>query len=211
MSKTAAVTGVAAAFLNPLFATLKFEVQGGEHHEALVRSGKPFIYALWHGRLLPLSYYHRNRGIATLISKSADGDYLAAFLRGWGFHPVRGSSSRGGMEAVRQLVRLARTGRPLAITPDGPRGPMQKMKPGVLVTAQLAGIPILPLSGTADRAWWPGKWDRFLIPRPFARVKVRYERPMHIARGATPVELEQNGLELENLLNRMTAELDASV
>ena len=206
-----ALVAVARAALTPFFATLRFEVQGAQHHDALVQAGQPFIYALWHGRLLPLSYYHRQRGIATLISQSKDGDYLAAFLKSWGYDPVRGSSSRGGMEAVRQLVRMARAGKTLSITPDGPRGPMQKLKPGVLVTAQLAGIPILPMSGTADRAWWPGKWDRFLVPKPFATVKVRYEAPIQIPRTASEAEVQRYGKELEELLNRMTSELDASV
>lgn len=206
-----ALVSIARVALNPLFSTLRFEVQGAEHHEALVRAGQPFIYALWHGRLLPLCYYHRNRGIVALISASKDGDYLADFLSSWGFNPVRGSSSRGGREALRQLVRLARAGNSLAITPDGPRGPMQKLKPGVLVTAQLAGVPILPLSGATDRGWWPGKWDRFLVPKPFARIKVRYEAPMRVPRDASESDLQHYADELEKQLNRMTAELDASL
>ena len=199
---------VAAGALNPLFRSLRYQVEGAEHHESAIAQG-PCIFALWHGRLLPLSYHHRHQNIATLISKSGDGDYLSGFLERWGYVPVRGSSSRGGMEAVRNLVRAARSGHSLAITPDGPRGPMQKLKPGVLVTAQLAGIPILPLTGTADRGWWPGQWDRFLVPKPFARVRMRYAAPMRIPRSASETDLARYGQQLEELLNAMTAELDA--
>ena len=208
MNQRKLVAGVATALLNPLFATLRYKVEGVEH-EQRARATGPCIYALWHGRLLPLSYYHRGQNVATLISRSADGDYLACFLEHWGFVPVRGSSSRGGMEAVRQLVRMARKGHSIAITPDGPRGPMQELKPGILLTAQLAGLPIVPATVGASSAWWPGKWDRFLIPRPFAEMRVRYGAPMRVPRGATEPDLEKLRVELQDRLNIMTAEVDA--
>ena len=211
MTRAGAASRLAAALLEPMFATVSYEVEGTEHLNELKASGQPFIYALWHGRLLPLGYLHRGEGMVSLISRSQDGDYLAEFLNRWGFEPLRGSSSRGGSEATRQIVRELRRGRKLAITPDGPRGPMQKMKPGVLVIAQLAQVPILPVSAAVSRAWAPGKWDRFLIPKPFARVLVRYGPPVRVPRDATSAELEQKRQDLESVLNRMTAELDAAV
>ena len=108
------------------------------------------------------------------------------------------------------MVRQLRRGHSLAITPDGPRGPMQKLKPGVLVAAQLAGVPVIPATSTADRGWWPGKWDRFLIPKPFASVRVRYAEPYFIPRNASDAEIEQHALNVEQILNQMTAELDAA-
>lgn len=209
--KFGAVASVSTGLLNTLLATVRFEVDGEQHYQALRESGKPFIYALWHGRLLPLSYYHRHQQIGTLISRSADGEYIARIVEKWGFLPARGSSSRGGMEGLRQLVRLAREGHCLAITPDGPRGPMQQLKPGLLVAAQLAGVPILPITGSSARAWWPGKWDRFLIPKPFSTVRIRYGPPQAIARDAGEAQLERQRQELEATLNRMTAELDREV
>jgi lysophospholipid acyltransferase (LPLAT)-like uncharacterized protein len=208
MSKGDLVATLGAGALNPLFASLRYEIENGEYYKQAIAEG-PIIYALWHGRLLPMAYHHRNQGVATLISRSADGDYLAAFLERWGYVPVRGSSSRGGMEAVRQLVRVARSGHSLAITPDGPRGPMQQLKPGIIVTAQLSGLPILPVSGTANRGWWPGKWDRFLIPKPFATMRMRYGPPVRIPRDASEADIEKYRAELEATLNRLTAEVDA--
>jgi lysophospholipid acyltransferase (LPLAT)-like uncharacterized protein len=209
--KYAAVSLLSSAALSSLFATVNFEVEDEHHLKALQRSGKPFIFALWHGRLLPLSFRHRNQDIVTLISRSADGEYLARILERWGFLPARGSSSRGGMEGLRQLVREARHGHSLAVTPDGPRGPMQQLKPGVLVAAQLSGLPILPLTASSPRAWWPGKWDRFLVPKPFSTVHVRYAAPVRVARYAGEADLERLRGELEGTLNTMTAELDRRV
>jgi lysophospholipid acyltransferase (LPLAT)-like uncharacterized protein len=209
--KYAAAVGVAGVVLDSLFRTVRYDVKGAHHHEQFTKNGRPVIFALWHGRLLPLGFLHRAQGIVTLISQSADGEYLARLLAHWGFENVRGSSSRGGTDALRELVRRLRAGRSLAITPDGPRGPMQKMKPGVLVAAQLSGVPIIPTTSTATAGWWPGRWDRFLIPRPFATVRVSYGEPYVVPRDADDQEIQRQTTELENRLNEMTAELDRSV
>ena len=209
--KQAAVAGVAGVILDGLFRTLRYDIEGAHHFEQFTRQGEPVIFALWHGRLMPLAYLHRGQGVVTLISASADGDYLTRLMAHWGFTSVRGSSSRGGQKALRALVQQARSGRSLAITPDGPRGPMQQLKPGVLVAAQLSGVPIIPTTATARSGWWPGRWDRFLIPRPFTTVRVRYAAPVFVLRNAEQQQLADQASELEQQLNRMTAELDASV
>ena len=206
--KYAVVGAGGGTVLDALFGTLTYDVQGAEHHTRYTRAGQPVIYAIWHGRLLPPAYLHRGEGVVTLISRSADGEYLARLLGHWGFENVRGSSSRGGSEALRELVRHCRRGRSLAITPDGPRGPMQKLKIGVLSAAQLSGAPIIPATSVANRGWWPGKWDRFLIPKPFARVRVRYGEPMVVPRSANAAELEKLRERLEQQLNRMTEQVD---
>lgn len=197
--------------LDPLLATTRFQVSGAEHPEALRRAGQPFIYVLWHGRLLPLTYYHRGRDIVTIISRSRDGEHIARVVERWGYEVIRGSSSRGGTDALRQLVRRIRAGHDLAITPDGPRGPRQKMKPGALLAAQLSGAPIVPLSGGCDRAWWFEGWDRFLVPKPFATVRLAYGKPHVIPRDADDAELERRGAALEETLDRLTEEVDAGV
>ncbi|MGH7462469.1 MAG: lysophospholipid acyltransferase family protein [Longimicrobiales bacterium] len=211
MLKQRAAAGVAGALVDGLFRTVRYEIEGAHHHRQFTSKGKPVIFALWHGRLLPLAYLHRGQGVVTLISRSADGEYLARLLSHWGFDNVRGSSSRGGTEALRELVRRLRTGRSLAITPDGPRGPTQSMKPGVLVAARLAGVPIIPTTSAATAGWWPGRWDRFLIPKPFATVHVRYAEPYMIPRTADEGEILHRTTELEQILNGLTSELDRSV
>ena len=207
--KVRAAVGTAGSLLDAIFATVRFDSEGDEHYRTFTNVGKPVIYVLWHGRLLPLGYRHRNQGVVALISRSKDGAYLTGALERWGFNSVRGSSSRGGMEALRGLVRETRKGHSLAITPDGPRGPRQKMKPGVLVAAQLSGLPIIPVSATADSGWWPERWDRFLVPKPFAHVRIRYAPAHWVPRDAGEADLERIGGELEEQLNRMTTELDA--
>jgi lysophospholipid acyltransferase (LPLAT)-like uncharacterized protein len=169
------------------------------------------IYAVWHGRLLPPAFLHRGQDVVTLISRSADGEYLARLLSHWGYESVRGSSSRGGSEALRELVKYGRKGRSLAITPDGPRGPKQELKGGILSAAQLSGVPIIPTSSTASRGWWPGRWDRFLIPKPFAKVRVQYAAPVIVPRDANEAQLEILRKEIEETLNRMTETLDREV
>lgn len=196
------------ALLGALMATVRFEVRGGHHLEPFRRRGDPVIYTLWHGRLLPLTYFHRGRGIMAIISRSEDGEYISRVVEGWGYHTVRGSTSRGGSSALRGLVKAARAGHSLAITPDGPRGPRQELQPGVITAAQLTGLPIIPLAGGCTRAWWPGSWDRFCVPKPFARVTVQYGTPRYVDRNASTAELDRHARELEAELNAMIAELD---
>lgn len=194
--------------LDALMATVRFSVAHGERYDRYVRRGEPVIFAVWHGRLLPLTYYHRHRDITAIISQSEDGEYIARVVEGWGYATVRGSTSRGGGAALRGLVKAARSGRSLAITPDGPRGPRQRLQPGVITAAQMTGLPIIPLAGGASRAWWPGSWDRFCIPKPFARVRVLYGEPRYVARDATAAELRRHAEELEAEMNAMIEEVD---
>ena len=199
-----------AALLDPILATVKYESEGDEHYRQFTSQGRAVVYVLWHGRLIPLGYRHRDQGVIGIVSRSRDGDWLAGTLVHWGFGVVRGSSSRGGRDALRGLVREARRGHSLAITPDGPRGPRQKMKPGALVAAQLSGAPIIPVAATATSGWWPERWDRFLIPKPFANVRIKYGAPVWVPRESSESDIAKLANELEVKLNEMTAELDAA-
>jgi lysophospholipid acyltransferase (LPLAT)-like uncharacterized protein len=195
--------------LDALMATVSFRVRSPEPHKTIVSQGKGVIYTLWHGRLLPLTYFHRGQKIATLISQSSDGEYIARVVERWGYTAVRGSSSRGGSGALREMVKIARAGRSMAITPDGPRGPKQKLKPGVLLLAQLTGEPIIPMSASATRAWWvDARWDLFLVPKPFAKVHVRYADPVYVPRDATENDLNVIAADVEATLVRLTDETD---
>lgn len=194
--------------LNGLMATLRFTVEHGERYRQFVDGGEPVILSVWHGRLLPLTWFHRDREITAMISQSEDGEYIARVVQGWGYHTVRGSTSRGASDALRGLVKAARKGHSLAITPDGPRGPRQELQHGVITVAQLTGLPIIPLAGGCSRAWWPGTWDRFCVPKPFSEVTVRYGEPYYVSRNATPEEREADRVEVEARMNRMIEELD---
>jgi lysophospholipid acyltransferase (LPLAT)-like uncharacterized protein len=210
--KTRAITTLGGGLLTSLMRTARFEVlDGGEHYTEWWGSGRPVVLVWWHGRLLTCTYHHRHRAIAPLISRNRDGDYLAGVLeKRWGYRAIRGSSSRGGAAGLRAMVRTLRAGTAVAVTPDGPRGPMQKIKPGALRAAQLAGVPLLPLSGGAERSWWAGTWDRFQIPKPFSRVRVIYGPPIFIARDASPEQLQAAADRLEGELNELTERVDGS-
>jgi hypothetical protein len=106
-------------------------------------------------------------------------------------------------------VRFVRAGRSIAVTPDGPRGPREKLKPGVLLVAQLTGCALVPVAAAADRAWWFEGWDRFLVPRPFARVRIAYGRPVRVRRDATEAELTEATSVLEDTLGELTARVEA--
>ncbi len=204
----AAVAGLGGGLLRTVLATTRVERIDAEPCDALRAEGRSLIYVLWHGRLLPLSYHHRHWNVVTLISASADGEYIARVVGRWGYEVVRGSSSRGGSEALRRLVRHCRAGRSLAITPDGPRGPRQTMKPGPILVAQLTGAALLPIAAGTDRAWWVEGWDRFLVPKPFARIRIVYGEPVFVPRDADEATLAALGADVEERINRVTERAD---
>ena len=161
-------------------------------------AGGPFILVFWHKRLLlvPVVWnrffarHRRARGMA-LTSASRDGELIAQFLNRFGIGPVRGSATRRGSVALRELARLLQGGHDVAITPDGSRGPFYEIKPGLGRLAQLIGRPVLPISFEFSRAWRLQSWDRFLIPKPFSTVTLRVGELHTVARISTDEEFER--------------------
>lgn len=194
--------------LNALLGTVRFQVEHRERFDRYADRGDPVLYAAWHGRLLPLTYYHRHEGVGALISQSADGEYIARVAAGWGFVPIRGSTSRGGGGALKEVVRRLRAGQSVAMTPDGPRGPRQKAQVGVIVAAQQAGVPVMPVAAGCSRAWWPGSWDRMCVPKPFSRVRMVYGEPLRVPPDADEEEVRSHALELEKAMNALIEEVD---
>lgn len=191
-----------------LYAGLRFVIEGEEHLEGTWRSGKPVVFVVWHGRLLPLLFLYRRQGVVILVSQHRDGEYLARLARGLGYETLRGSSTRGGFRVLRQSVRTVRSGRSLAVTPDGPQGPREQLKPGALHVARLTGAPVIPISAGSRQAWWIEGWDRFLVPKPFATVRVAVGPPHIIPRGAAVGDLAQHARELESELKGLKARVD---
>lgn len=187
-----------------LFSTVRFELEDAHHLRRLRERSRKVIFVLWHDQLLPLAVAHRDEGIVALVSAHADGEYLRGVLRRHGFGTVRGSSTRGGARALRKLVRSAEAGRDLAVTPDGPRGPRHRIKEGVLLAAQLTGLPLLPLAGAASSGWRFSSWDRFLVPRPFSEVRIVYGPPVRVPRDAERSERRRIGRGLEATLRALT-------
>ena len=168
----------------------------------------PLIYAMWHGRLLLLPYLYGHRGAHVLTSRSRDGELVARWIRRFGLVPVRGSSSRGGADAVRLLARAIRAGREVVVVPDGPRGPREVLKPGVIALARLSGAPIVPTAVGASREWRLRSWDEFRIPRPFARCVVRFGEPIRVSRAADRAGEEAARKEVEAALRGLSWQVD---
>jgi hypothetical protein len=163
--------------LRLLAATWRVREIAGERIRAPLRERRPFVAVFWHGQMLPLLWWHRNRGIAILISEHGDGEIIARIAQRLGYELVRGSTSRGAERALLESIRTVSSGTPVAITPDGPRGPAHSFAAGALLVSHRAGAPILPVAAAASRAWRLRSWDRFIIPKPFARVTVAYGEP----------------------------------
>jgi lysophospholipid acyltransferase (LPLAT)-like uncharacterized protein len=143
-------------------------------------SGGRVIYVLWHGSLLPLLWSHRDRDIAVIISEHSDGEIIARIAKALGFRTVRGSTSRGAARALLGACREIEGGHDLAVTVDGPRGPARTVAPGAPAIAQRTGAAMVPVDASASRAWRLRSWDRFMIPKPFARVTIAYDEPIRV-------------------------------
>jgi lysophospholipid acyltransferase (LPLAT)-like uncharacterized protein len=174
------------------------EVNGDVYRYALA-NGQRVIYAFWHGELLALLRHHRSEPIAVVISEHRDGEIIARICERFGYETVRGSSSRGASRALIGLVRAVASGLNGAVTPDGPRGPAHVFAPGAAIASQRTGAPILPIRVRASRAWRLRSWDRFLIPKPFARVDILYGELTPVD-AATPREAAEQAPQLGALL-----------
>ncbi len=136
------------------------------------------VVAVWHGLMLAPIWTQRNRGIMALASEHGDGEIIARILERLGYAPpARGSSSRGGVRGLMTMVAALRAGRSVAFTPDGPRGPARVAQAGLFIAAHRSGSLIVPMSMHAGRAWQLRSWDRYTIPKPFARVRVTIGEP----------------------------------
>jgi lysophospholipid acyltransferase (LPLAT)-like uncharacterized protein len=163
-------------------------------------SGQRVIFTLWHGELLPLLWQHRKQGVAVLISEHRDGEIIAQIAHRLGYTTVRGSTSRGGSRALIGLMRAIEGGRDAAVTPDGPRGPAHVFAPGAAIAAQRTGAALVPVRASASRAWRLKSWDRFLIPKPFATVRVAYGPPTTVD-ASSPREAAEQAPRLQALLD----------
>lgn len=159
-------------FLNLLGLSLKFQIHNKNQSEKV-------IYAFWHRNILPLMYLHRNQNVAIIISASHDGEYVAKPAEIFGFKPVRGSSNKFGVKAVKSMFN--HTEGAWAITPDGPKGPYKTFKKGLFYLAYLSKMPIVGVVVDTEKAWKMNKsWDNFRIPKPGATIDVYYTDPVFI-------------------------------
>ncbi len=190
-------------FLQLWTRTLRYEIEDGA---GIV--GKPiaenYIGALWHNRLLLFPFVLRrflfNRHGAALISASRDGELLADAIKRFDYDVVRGSSSRLGARAILQLSEMIASGHDVVITPDGPRGPAYELGPGIIFLAQKSGAAVLPVNMEYSSCWRIKSWDRFIIPRPFSKVRVIIGQPYRVKSTSTDAEFEAERVRLQNAM-----------
>jgi lysophospholipid acyltransferase (LPLAT)-like uncharacterized protein len=184
--------------------TWRFEEIAEEGATPLIngRGAKAEIFCFWHQCVLPCAIYYRTTGATILISRSFDGELITRILNLFGFHAVRGSSSRGAREGLLGLKHVIDSGSPAIFTADGPRGPIYQTKMGPIKLAQLTGARIGAFHLQPERAWSLGSWDRFLIPKPFTRICVSWARWTHVAPDTPTEEFESMRQDLNHAIER---------
>lgn len=194
--------------LRLLALTIRREVRYADRPEQYWRRGEYVIAAFWHQRLLMMPFLPCRGKAAMMISRHRDGEFIARTVKMFGIESVRGSTTRGGTQALRGMLRFFKSGGNLGITPDGPQGPRHAVQRGVVELASLTSAPILPVAYAASRKKVFNSWDRFILPLPFSRVVYFFGEPVCIPRDLSREALEEKRLLLENRLRRITAEAD---
>lgn len=198
--------------INFIWLTCRKLVTGLDKLEAELSNGNGVIIAFWHGRMFLLPAYYRRyirREAHVLISQHRDGELITRTIEGFGLMAIRGSSRRGGKEAMEEMKRKIKEGAIIGITPDGPRGPREKARRGVVELAHLTDCAVFPLGFGASRYKRLNSWDRFVVPAPFSKVAFVLGEPMKVGKNADREEREQLRLELENKLIAVCEEAEA--
>lgn len=204
---------VIALYIRFVHATSRWTVQGGEHPAAYWNSGRPFVLAFWHGRLLMMPQaWRRSAPMRMLISQHRDGELIARAMDPFGIGTVRGSAAKdgkdkGGRAALRAMLKFLKDGDHVGFTPDGPRGPRMRASPGIIAAARLAKVPIIPLTYAVARCRVINSWDRFILPWPFNRGIFLWGEPIDVHSDDTET-LEQAALRVETAMNALCAEAD---
>jgi len=181
------------------------KVEGDEEQrEAVERADGRAVYATWHQRMPYHFHFFGSRHVTMMISRSRDGEYAARIAQWLGFKSVRGSSTRGGPRALKAIIDEIKTGETGGMLADGPLGPPRVAKMGSVLMAREAEAPLIPVLWGADRCWVLNSWDRYLIPKPFARVVIHYAEPIWVPAEATGEELEEYRKLFEDRLNEGT-------
>lgn len=194
--------------INLIGMTARFEVVGWENHDKAEENGGLPIYCFWHDRIFLTTYWWRQRQIVVMTSRSFDGEYIARFIQRFGYGAVRGSSTRGGVGAIVEMVRLMRAGCTTAFTIDGPKGPRYVAKMGSVLLAKKTGHPIVPVTMALERFWQVPSWDLFQVPKPFTKARVYVAPPIYVSSGADENELNAKRDELQAVLDDLNRQTD---
>jgi lysophospholipid acyltransferase (LPLAT)-like uncharacterized protein len=172
-------------------------------------SGKPILIIVWHGKMLLPIFVHRRQRIAVMISEHRDGEIIAKTIHRLGYTSVRGSSTRGGSKAFRQMLRQLKSGRICGILPDGPKGPRHEAKMGTVPLAQVSGALLLPITFAARKPIVLRSWDFFTLWWPFSKLVLVYGKPFSLPRTRNPEEMEEQRRLVQDALNVLQKEADA--
>ncbi len=173
------------AYLHITVRTSKVTVHGSSYPDRLKQQGSGFIYAFWHNRQIILPVIRQDEPINCLISSSRDGEYITRIAELFGKTAIRGSTTRGGFEAMKQLMRVLESGGTAAITPDGPLGPVYEVKPGVIQISRALGTPIVPIAFDASKKKVFASWDGFNLPYPFGSIAIVFGKPLIAGKSET--------------------------
>ncbi len=185
--------------------SIRITILNDDHIKRLEQQNKNYILAFWHGTMLLAWYLHGNPTFVALISKSKDGDLLAKILRHWNYKVIRGSSSTGGDAALSIMIDHVKNSYSLAITPDGPRGPVHKLKAGAVVSAKKSKVPLMLVGVGYKKKRILKSWDQFEVPYFFSEAKVIYSEPVYVDENLTYDETSAMIQECELKLNELQA------
>jgi hypothetical protein len=194
--------------------TIRIRIHNEESFTTHIEKGGKAIVAIWHQRFFGVIGYAKKFGIfkpSAIISKSQDGNLIAQVAVRLGIRPIRGSSSRGGREALAAIVEDLAINCVAIHAVDGPRGPERVVKAGLIRMSQLSGAPIVPVYISVDRAWMANSWDHFLIPKPFSRILVHWDNQISVPEQMNGRTFEALRLKVEERMIKGHAECDKSV
>ena len=197
-------------FVKIISSTYRIRIINPEIERDLLKRGHIPIYASWHQRFFSgITFFASRKPISIMISQSKDGELISRIVNVLRWYPVRGSSSKGGRQALREIKKLVHEGYKIGHVVDGPRGPLGVVKPGLLLIAQASGMPIVPVITSAEKKWVFNSWDRFMVPKPFSRVIIRFSDEIRIPKTLQHSDFEEKRLFIENTLKNLYVETDS--
>jgi len=202
--KTRLIAAAASPLISALCRTITWKVEGIQHFDDIIRSGRVPIFAVWHGRILPAIWVFRNRGVVVMASENFDGQWIARIIERLGNRTVAGSTSHGGARALIAMKHEVEQGHPAALALDGPRGPARVAQPGAVWLAGATGNPLLPIHSETSRSWTTSSWDKTMVPKPFSTVALAVHPPIVVS-GTEAQHLEQAGAALSEALTACEA------
>ena len=185
--------------------SLRVRTKNIENLKSLLETDN-LVIAFWHGTMIIPWFFFRKYKMSALVSGSKDGELLFRVLKKWNYNVQRGSSSKGGKDALEKLIELAAEKYSLAITPDGPGGPVFKMKPGAVIVSKKSQIPLVLVGIGINKKWTLKSWDKFEVPKFFSKVNLVVSNPVTISHDLTYDETSEKILECEKILNQLQAE-----